>query len=587
MLRKARVGQTASAGLLVAIGTGVGNVLAYGFNLVLSRGLGPAGYAELGTLLSVFLIGTVPGLAVQAINARRLAVAAEAPPTERAALVRGLRRRGLAVGGGVAALFVALAPAIAALLPSVTVGGVAWTGVSLAANTVFASYLGIAQGTSRFMAMTLLYLAAQGSRLAIGAAAAASQVSPTTVMAAQTAAWAFAAVAGRWMLRTEADGSAAESGLAAEASATPRTRVADTRLRSAVARLRPATSAAPTSAPGSAATAGLRPAAEATSATGPASATAATSASASALAGLQPSEAQLQAAGTSLRSAEARLRPPASVAATSAPGSAAAVVSTAPGASPATAATSAWQDAGPVAEVAECQSADQPTAHHGYLTEVLRATGGLGGILLLTVLDTLLASRYLTADDLGRYNTGALLARAAFFAPSFVAMLAYPRLARPAERRRALLTALALTGGIGVLGVAIAGVGRDPLIGLAFGQKYATPGGFDLGADGWLFTSVGALLALVNLALLDGVARRSHVVSAVVLGGIALEATVIVGFAHGSAETIVTAAAACSLATATVSVTACLMARTAVEVAAAKVEIEEATTVGAVATQST
>ena len=185
------------------------------------------------------------------------------------------------------------------------------------------------------------------------------------------------------------------------------------------------------------------------------------------------------------------------------------------------------------------------------------------------MLDTLLASRYLTDGDLGRYNTGALLARAAFFAPSFVALLAYPRLARPAERRRALLTALALTGGIGVLGVAIAGFGGDPLIRVAFGAKYATPGGFDLGADGWAFAGVGALLALVNLALLDGVARRSHAVSAVVLGGIALETTVIVGFAHGSATAIVTAAAACTLATATASVTVCLTARTAVELVAA------------------
>ena len=348
-------------------------------------------------------------------------------------------------------MFVALAPAIAALLPSVTVGGVAWTGVSLAANTVFASYLGIAQGTSRFVTMTLLYLAAQGSRLAIGAVAAVSQVSPTTVMAAQTAAWAFAAVAGRWMLREEAAASGAE---------------------------------------------------------------------------------------------------PVTVEAVSG---------------------------------AARQGAEQPAFHHGYLTEVLRATGGLGGILLLTVLDTLLASRYLTDGDLGRYNTGALLARAAFFAPSFVAMLAYPRLARPMERRRALLTALALTGGIGVLGIAIAGVGGDPLIGAAFGQKYATPGGFDLGADGWLFTSVGALLALVNLALLDGVARRSHVVSAVVLGGIVLETTVIVGFAHGSAGAIVTAAAACSLVTATASVTACLMARTTGETVAARVDVEDAQAVGAVA----
>jgi len=229
------------------------------------------------------------------------------------------------------------------------------------------------------------------------------------------------------------------------------------------------------------------------------------------------------------------------------------------------------------------QRIDQPAPHHGYLTEVLRATGGLGGILLLTVLDTLLASRYLTDGDLGRYNTGALLARAAFFAPSFVAMLAYPRLARPMERRRALLMALALTGGIGVVGVAIAGVGGDPLIGVAFGQKYATPGGFDLGADGWLFTSVGALLALVNLALLDGVARRSHVVSAVVLGGILLETTVIVGFAHNSAGAIVTAAAACSTATATASVTVCLMARTAGGIVAARVDVEDTHAVGAVA----
>ena len=212
-------GHTASAGLLVAVGTGVGNVLAYGFNLVLSRGLGPGGYAELGTLLSVFLIGTVPGLAVQAINARRLAVAADASPAARAALVRGLRRRGLAVGVGVAALFVALAPAIAALLPSVTVGGVAWTGVSLAANTVFASYLGIAQGTSRFMTMTVLYLAAQGSRLAIGAVAASAQVSPTTVMAAQTAAWAFAAVAGRWLLREGGNGAPAGDAAPADGGA--------------------------------------------------------------------------------------------------------------------------------------------------------------------------------------------------------------------------------------------------------------------------------------------------------------------------------------------------------------------------------
>ena len=551
-------GRMASAGLLVAVGTGVGNVLAYGFNLVLSRGLGPGGYAELGTLLSVFLIGTVPGLAVQAINARRLAVAADAPAAEHAALVRGLRRRGLAVGCGVAAVFVALAPAIAALLPSVTVGGVAWTGVSLAANTVFASYLGIAQGTSRFVTMAVLYLAAQGSRLAIGAVAAASQVSPTTVMAAQTAAWALAAVAGRWMLREEAVAApTTATALAPEPAPAP----ASTSVSEAAS----ASGAAPGSASESAATSGA--------ALGPASQLAATSASALG--------AESHLASTS----GAALRSESQTASTSAsPLGSESHMPSASGPALGSASEAESAAAGAVhASIPVPQRIDQPAPHHGYLTEVLRATGGLGGILLLTVLDTLLASRYLTDGDLGRYNTGALLARAAFFAPSFVAMLAYPRLARPMERRRALLMALALTGGIGVVGVAIAGVGGDPLIGVAFGQKYATPGGFDLGADGWLFTSVGALLALVNLALLDGVARRSHVVSAVVLGGILLETTVIVGFAHNSAGAIVTAAAACSLVTATASVTVCLMARTAGGIVAARVDVEDTHAVGAVA----
>ena len=224
---------------------------------------------------------------------------------------------------------------------------------------------------------------------------------------------------------------------------------------------------------------------------------------------------------------------------------------------------SSASSASPASSANSAFAAGGPTAAGGYLTEVLRAAGGLGGILLLTVLDTLLASRYLVGEDLGRYNTGGLIARAAFFAPSFVAMLAYPRLARPQERRRALTVSLALTGGIGVFGVVLAAVGDDPLIRVAFGAEYAAPGRFDLGAHGWLFASVGALLALVNLALLDGVARRSHAVSGVVLGGIALETTVVAGFAHGSPAQIVTAAALSALATASVSVAVCLSARTA------------------------
>jgi hypothetical protein len=73
------------------------------------------------------------------------------------------------------------------------------------------------------------------------------------------------------------------------------------------------------------------------------------------------------------------------------------------------------------------------------------------------------------------------------------------------------------------------------------------------------------------------------VVSAVVLGGIVLETLVIVGFAHGSAGAIVTAAAASTLATATVSVAVCLTARNAGEVSVGVAGVDDAQAVGAVA----
>ena len=432
-------GGIASSGLLVAVGMGIGNVLAYGFNVVLAKGLGQTRFAELGTLLSVFLVGSVPGLAVQAVNARRVALAVDGPPEAMTDLCRRLRRLGLVVGAGVAVTFVALAPVISALLPALSTAGIAWTGVSLAGNTVFAAYLGLAQGTSRFITMTALYLAANAARLLIGIAAAYAAASPAAVMALQSLAWVLAAAAGQFLLRDLTDRPAAPKPFSAANAGIPAPRLEVTGL------------------------------------------------------GRKPS--------------------------------------------------------------------------HGYVPEVLRAGVGLGGILLLTVLDALFAGRYLTGASLGRYNAGALIARAAFFGPQFITVLAYPRLARPDERRRALSVALSLTIAIGAFCVGAAALIGNTLVKAAFGRDYATASGtvtgtgIDLGTHAWLFASVGALLAVVQLALLDGVARRSHLVSGVVLTGIAAESVTIGWFAHSSPAAIVTAAASCAAGMALVSVTLCLTAR--------------------------
>src|SRR6266511_1913424 len=59
----------ARAGLMVAPAMAVANGLNYAFNLVMLRLLEPAAYGALGALLAVILIGTVPGLALQAVVA--------------------------------------------------------------------------------------------------------------------------------------------------------------------------------------------------------------------------------------------------------------------------------------------------------------------------------------------------------------------------------------------------------------------------------------------------------------------------------------------------------------------------------------
>ena len=64
--------------LVVAPAMAAANALNYAFNLVMSRLLGPADYGALGALLALVLVGTVPGVALQAVVARHTTLAGEA-----------------------------------------------------------------------------------------------------------------------------------------------------------------------------------------------------------------------------------------------------------------------------------------------------------------------------------------------------------------------------------------------------------------------------------------------------------------------------------------------------------------------------
>src|SRR6266511_2732125 len=118
----------ARAGLMVAPAMAVANGLNYAFNLVMLRLLEPAAYGALGALLAVILIGTVPGLALQAVVARHTALRA------------GDRR------------------AVAAL----------WLAANILPLPLVSALQGMLQGVQRFGALAAALLLNAGARLAVG-----------------------------------------------------------------------------------------------------------------------------------------------------------------------------------------------------------------------------------------------------------------------------------------------------------------------------------------------------------------------------------------------------------------------------------
>lgn len=398
---------------LVAVGTLVGSVLSYGFSFALAHQLDQTGYGQIGSLLMISLVASIPATAIQAVTARRIASAGALDTPRLRALTGPLVRWSLLVGSGATVLLAALAPAVSALLPAVSTGQVAWTALTLVPNALIFCYLGVAQGSSRFRAFSILFVGFNGAKLFAGVVAGAAGAGPGVIMGAVAASWFVTAAAAHYGVRELVGKPHLVRGL-------------------------------------------------------------------------------------------------------------------------------------------------------GYVHELATASWSLGAVLVLSLLDGLLAAHYFNGDVLGRYQAGALFTRAGYFGPQFVGVLAYPKLAVPETRRKALISAVVLSIGIGLAIVACTLFASDPIIRIAFGAKYldgAVSTHFDLASAAWLFSLSGATQALVQLALLDAVARRSHVIGWLVFGGILVEFVVILTVAHHTATQLIGTAAACGTVTAAVSLTVAALAR--------------------------
>ncbi|WP_370188368.1 polysaccharide biosynthesis protein [Aeromicrobium sp.] len=153
-----------SSGSTVALGMVGMNVAIYGFTVAAARTMVPAELGALVALLGVLLMGNVVSLGIQAVTARRIAVAPQDSADVIGVVLRVTAAAALAVGAVVALASVALVP----LLRLDSAWPVVLAGATLVPLTVMGAQAGIAQGSERWRTLTGIYLANGFGRLLCG-----------------------------------------------------------------------------------------------------------------------------------------------------------------------------------------------------------------------------------------------------------------------------------------------------------------------------------------------------------------------------------------------------------------------------------
>ena len=169
---------TVAGGTLVAAGMMTMNVTVYAFNVLAARLLVPREFGALTALFGIILVGTVVQLGLQAVTARRLAVAPESRGEIIADTVRVTALAATAVGVAVAATTVVMTPA----LKLDSYWPVILCGATLVPMTVMGAQSGIAQGTSRWGFLTAVYIGNGLGRMIGGTVALLVSPTPTSAM---------------------------------------------------------------------------------------------------------------------------------------------------------------------------------------------------------------------------------------------------------------------------------------------------------------------------------------------------------------------------------------------------------------------
>ena len=188
-----RSGSLRRDALVLAAGMGVANAGNYAFNVVMAFLLGPEASGALAALLALVLVGSVPGLALQAVVARRTTLA----------------RSGRAVGAwpgagwlvgraglGLVLLTVLIGPVLVLFLHLDSAVPVLWLALALAPTPLLFAVQGLLQGRERFGALAAVMVAGAAVKLAAGLALVALGFGVSGAMAGVAAGGLLAALAG-------------------------------------------------------------------------------------------------------------------------------------------------------------------------------------------------------------------------------------------------------------------------------------------------------------------------------------------------------------------------------------------------------
>jgi O-antigen/teichoic acid export membrane protein len=190
----------ARGGLLLAPSAGLNHGLHYAYNVAMAALLGPAAFGALGALLALILLGSVPGLALQAVAARHTALGVGGDDPR--ALWRPLLRLASWWSMALAAVTVATGPALAAWLHLDSPLPMVMLALALVPTPFSYASQGMLQGQEAFLAYSVVGFIGALAKLTAGLLLVAAGFGVSGAVAGAAIGTALAATAGLvWVRR--------------------------------------------------------------------------------------------------------------------------------------------------------------------------------------------------------------------------------------------------------------------------------------------------------------------------------------------------------------------------------------------------